>query len=110
MMDKENSKKAIIIIVVISAILMVFVAVGFTIGILSEDPDGLERSLIDAWGGGEEGEEEVEGLPTVFAPLGFIENDYVAGIIGIALSVILMIGLFYGISKIMQRKKEANVE
>lgn len=70
---------------------MIMVAIGFTLGILSEDPDGLERVLIDA-----RGEEWLESLPSPWEPiLGWIESDYVAGIIGVLLSVIIMVAVFY---------------
>jgi len=71
-------------------------SIGFVLGFLSEDPDGLERSIIDATGGGEEGEAWIESLPSPWDPiLGWIENDYIAGLIGVLLSVILMISVFY---------------
>lgn len=99
MVDLKEYKGAIIAIIVIIAVLMVMIAVGFTIGILSEDPDGLESSLI-----GVRGEEWVENLPSPWDPiLGWINNDYVAGIVGILLSVGLMMGIFYMI--IILKKK-----
>ncbi|MBD3341740.1 MAG: hypothetical protein GF353_21725 [Candidatus Lokiarchaeota archaeon] len=77
------------------------IAVGFTIGILSEDPDGLERALIDA-----RSEEWLEGLPSPWEPiLGWVESDYVAGIIGILLAIALMTIVFY---IIIVLKKKAN--
>ena len=69
-MSKEDYTKSFIAIGIITGILMVMVAVGFTIGILSEDPDGLERAPIDA-----RSEEWVEGLPSPWDPyLGWINN------------------------------------
>jgi hypothetical protein len=79
---------------------MVMLSVGVAIGILSEDPDGLERALIDA-----RGEAWLESLPSPWVPiLGWIESDYIAGIIGILLSVVLMVAIFYVIAYI--KKKE----
>ena len=100
-MSKEDYTKSFIAIGIITGILMVMVAVGFTIGILSEDPDGLERALIDA-----RSEEWVEELPSPWDPyLGWIDNDYVAGIIGILLSVFLIMGVFYLIIFLKQKQK-----
>ncbi|MGV9172546.1 MAG: hypothetical protein ACOC44_00170 [Promethearchaeia archaeon] len=91
----------IITLVVIVVVLMIMIVVGFSLGNLLEDPDGLERALIDA-----QSEEWLEGLPSVWDPiLGWIESDYVAGIIGIGLSVLIMVGIFYGIVKMKQRSK-----
>ncbi|MHA1147500.1 MAG: hypothetical protein ACTSR8_04580 [Promethearchaeota archaeon] len=100
-MTKEDFTKSAIAIGIITGILMVMVAVGFTIGILSDNPDGLERALIDA-----KSEEWVEGLPSPWDPyLGWIENDYIAGIIGILLSVVLIMGIFYLIIFLKQKQK-----
>jgi uncharacterized membrane protein len=87
----EKYKWPILTVVIIIVVLMVMIAIGFAIGILSEDPDGLERVLIDA-----RGEEWLENLSSPWEPiLGWIESDYVAGIIGILLSIILMCAVFY---------------
>lgn len=103
----EKYKWPVIIIISIVSVLMIMIAVGFTIGILSEDPDGLERVLIDANGGGEEGEEWIEELPPAWNPvLAWLENDYIAGILGVILSVIIMVALFYGISFLKKRNKK----
>ena len=76
------------------------IAVGFTIGFLSEDPDGLERMLIDA-----NGEEWLESLPVYFQPiLGWLTNDYVIAILGMSLTVIIIIGSFYTIAYIKKTK------
>lgn len=78
---------------------MVMIAVGFTLGILSEAPDGLERALIDV-----KGESWLEGLSSVWNPiLGWIDNDYIAGIIGVLLTVLIMMAVFTLISS---HKKE----
>ncbi len=99
MTDFKRYKWPIITVLVIIAALMLVLATGFTIGFLSENPDGLERVLIDI-----HGEEWLENLISPWVPiLSWITNDYVAGIIGIILSITLMTGVFYLISK---KKKE----
>jgi uncharacterized membrane protein len=91
LVEFEKYKWPILTIVIIILVLMVMIAVGFTIGILSEDPDGLERALINA-----RGEEWLENLPSPWEPiLGWIESDYVAGIVGILLSIVFMCAVFY---------------
>lgn len=91
MVEFEKYKWPILTVVIIIVVLMVMIAVGFAIGILSEDPDGLERVLIDA-----RGEEWLENLPSPWEPiLGWIDSDYVAGIVGIFLSIFLMCAVFY---------------
>lgn len=101
MVKFEEIKWPILSIVIIIAILMLMIAVGFTIGILSDDPDGLERALIDT-----RGEEWVENLHSPWDPiLGGIESDFIAGIVGILLSVALMIAIFYIIIYIKKRKE-----
>ena len=93
-------KWSILTILIIIVVMMVMLTVGFTIGILSEDPDGLERALIDA-----RGEAWLESLPSPWEPiLGWIENDYIAGIVGIFLSVVLMITVFYLIVFIQKKR------
>ncbi|MHA1104572.1 MAG: hypothetical protein ACTSPN_02495 [Promethearchaeota archaeon] len=95
MIELKTYKWPIITVLVIVAALMLVLATGFTIGFLSENPDGLERVLIDI-----HGEEWLENLISPWVPiLSFITNDYVAGIIGIVLSITLMTGVFYLISK-----------
>ena len=80
---------------------MLVLATGFTIGFLSENPDGLERVLIDVYG-----EEWLENLSSPWIPiLSWITNDYFAGFIGIILSFTLMIGIFYLISYSKKNKK-----
>jgi len=99
MTELKTYKWPILTIVIITVVLMVMLTVGFAIGILSEDPDGLERALIDA-----KGETWLESLPSPWMPiLGGIESDYMAGIIGILLSVVLMIAIFYLIAYIKKR-------
>jgi hypothetical protein len=100
MVKFEEIKWPILTILIIVAFLMLLLAVGFTIGILSDDPDGLERALIDT-----KGEDWVENLPSPWDPiLGGIENEFIAGIVGILLSVGLMIAIFYLILYAKKRK------
>ncbi|UCC18410.1 MAG: energy-coupling factor ABC transporter permease [Promethearchaeota archaeon] len=88
-------KKPIISVLMVIGTLMLMIAVGFTIGILSNAPDGLERVLID-----QNGESWLESLVSPFVPLfNWITNDYGAAIIGITLSVIVMASVFYLIIK-----------
>jgi hypothetical protein len=75
---------------------------GYTIGILSEAPDGLERSLMDA-----RSESWLEELPAAWEPiLSWISNDYVAGILGILLTLIIILGFFYGLRYIRTKTQE----
>lgn len=97
-------KWPLITIIIITVVLMFSIAVGFTIGFLSENPDGLERVIIDF-----NGEEWLENLFSPWNPiLGWISNEYIAGILGIILSVAIIIGFFYLIiySKKVKLKKE----
>jgi hypothetical protein len=100
MVEFERFKWPIITVLIIIVALMVVLATGFTIGFLSEDPDGLERVLIDIYG-----EEWLENLISPWIPiLSWITNDYVAGIIGIILSITIIIGVFYLISYSKKKK------
>jgi len=102
MAEKGRYKWPLITIIVIIAVLMLVIAVGFTIGFLSENPDGLERVLIDYYG-----EEWLENLFSPWIPfLSWITNDYVAGIIGIVISVAVLMGTFYLIARLKKRKLE----
>lgn len=99
MVKFEEIKWPILTILIIIVFLMVLLAVGFTIGILSDDPDGLERALIDA-----RGEDWVDSLQSPWDPiLGGIESDFISGIVGILLSVALMIAIFYLIAYAKKR-------
>ena len=100
MVKFEEIKWPIITLIIIVVGLMVMIAVGFTLGILSDDPDGLERALIDT-----RGEDWVENLKSPWDPiLGGIESDYIAGIIGILLSLVFIIVIFYLIVYAKKRK------
>ena len=106
MLGKGKLKQPTISLVIITGVLMLALGFGFTVGILSNDPDGLERALIDAHGGGEEGEAWIEDLLSPWnPPLGNISNDYLAGIIGIISSFMIMIGIFRGVSVLKKKKK-----
>jgi hypothetical protein len=66
------------------------IAIGYPLGILSEDPDGLERVLID-----QNGEKWLESLSSIWNPfLSWIENNYIAAIVGVLLSVGIIFGTF----------------
>ena len=91
MVEISRYKWPLITVIVVVAALMFVIAVGFTLGFLSENPDGLERVLIDI-----NGEEWLENLISPWTPiLSWVNNDYVAGIIGIVLSIAIMTGVFY---------------
>jgi len=101
MIEWKRYKWPIITVLIIIAVLMLALATGFTIGFLSENPDGLERALIDFYG-----EEWLENLISPWTPiLSWITNDYVAGILGMILSIALMIGVFYLISNSKKKKR-----
>jgi len=68
-------------------VLIIMLSIGYTLGFLSENPDGLERVLEDAGH---------EGGGDIWTPiLSWIENNYLAGIIGIVLITLIVIGFFY---------------
>ena len=101
MVDLDKYKWPILTIIIITVVLMIMIAVGFTIGILSEDPDGLERVLIDA-----RGETWLENLPSPWEPiLGWIESDYISGIVGVILSVVIIVAVFYLIVYLKKRNE-----
>ncbi|MFX0140768.1 MAG: hypothetical protein ACFFDN_44430 [Candidatus Hodarchaeota archaeon] len=98
----EEYKWPILTIVIIVVALMVMIAIGFTIGILSEDPDGLERAVIDA-----RGEEWFEGLSSPWEPiLAWIGNDYIIGVVGILLTLFLIIAVFEMVIYLKKKKQE----
>ncbi|UCD00565.1 MAG: energy-coupling factor ABC transporter permease [Promethearchaeota archaeon] len=87
----KKYKRPIISVAVIIGVLLLMISVGFTIGFLSNDPDGLERVLID-----QNGENWLENLPSSWVPLfSWITNDYGAAILGIVVSISLMSSAFY---------------
>ena len=96
----KNHKKPLIYTLIIIVILIVIIAVGFPLGILSEDPDGLEKMIIDY-----QGETWLENLESFWYPiLSWIQNDYVAGILGIIITLAITIGIF-NLLKYMNSKK-----
>ncbi len=98
----KRNKWPLITILIIVIALMSVIAVGFTIGFLSENPDGLERVLIDYYG-----EEWLENLFSPWIPfLSWITNDYVAGIVGVVLSITVLMGTFYLITRFKKKKLE----
>ncbi|TET05251.1 MAG: hypothetical protein E3J90_00645 [Promethearchaeota archaeon] len=98
----KRNKWPLITILIIVVALMTVIAVGFTIGFLSENPDGLERVLIDYYG-----EEWLENLFSPWIPfLSWITNDYVAGIVGVVLSITVLMGTFYLITRFKKKKLE----
>ncbi|TET56785.1 MAG: hypothetical protein E3J52_11295 [Promethearchaeota archaeon] len=102
MVYTKRYKWPLITLIVIITALMFVIAVGFTIGFLSEDPDGLERVLIN-----NNGEEWLENLYSPWIPfLSWITNDYIAGIIGIILAIAIMIAVFYLIIFLKKRNTE----
>ncbi len=87
----KKYKRPIFSVIVIAGVFMFMIAIGFTIGILSNDPDGLERVLTD-----QNGESWLENLGSPWVPLlSWITSDYGAVIIGILISIILMTSVFY---------------
>ena len=84
-------KRPITSILAVSGVLLLMIAVGFTIGILSGAPDGLERVLID-----QNTEEWLDNLASPWIPLlSWITNDYGAAIIGIVISILIISSTFY---------------
>ena len=95
-------KRPITSTLAVTGLLMLMIAVGFTIGILSGAPDGLERVLID-----QNGESWLDNLASPWIPLlSWITNDYGAAIIGIVISILIISSTFYLI--IRYKKKNTN--
>ncbi|MFO7795263.1 MAG: hypothetical protein ACQERB_02795 [Promethearchaeati archaeon] len=98
MADFERYKWPVITLVVTSVVLMIMLSIGFTVGILSEDPDGLERVLEDL----KVAEPEAFWVPF----FSFITNDYVAGILGLILTTVIIGGVFYLITNSKKKRTE----
>jgi uncharacterized membrane protein (DUF373 family) len=99
MVDWKRYKWPIISIVIIMGVLAIMILIGFELGILSTDPDGLERVLED-WG--------TQTGSEFWTPLlSFIQNEGIAAIIGIVLSVVIIGGAFYLIIRFKNKKKES---
>ena len=97
-------KRPITSVFIVIGVLVLMIAVGFTIGVLSDAPDGLERVFID-----QNGESWLENLVSPWEPLlSWIKSDYGAAIIGIVVSVILMISTFYLIIR-YKKKNSINI-
>jgi hypothetical protein len=93
MVNISKYKWPLVTVAIIIGVLMIMIATGFTIGILSENPDGLERVLID-----NNGESWLENLPSPWIPfLSWIHNDYIAGVLGILISAVFILSIFYAI-------------
>ena len=101
-MNLNKYKWPIITVSTIIIVLILVIAIGYPLGILSENPDGLERVLIDYFG-----ESWFENLNSPWNPiLGWIENEYIAGIIGVIIITVIMSSTFYIIIFLKKRKKE----
>ena len=86
----KNHKKPLIYTLIIIGIFVVILAIGFPLGFLTQNPDGLERVIIDF-----RGETWLENLTSFWTPiLSWIQNEYVAGILGIIITLIITIGAF----------------
>lgn len=97
-MDWERYKWPFISLIVIFGVLAIMLSVGFTVGILSNAPDGLERVLEDSKVG------ETESFWTPF--FSFITDEYVAGFLGIILAAVIIGGAFYLISYLKNKRAE----
>lgn len=98
MVEWKKYKWPIISIVIIMGVLAIMILIGFDLGILSDNPDGLERVLED-WGN-QTGSEFWTPL------LSFIQNEGIAAIVGILLSVVIIGGVFYLIIRTKNKRKE----
>ena len=97
--NTSKYRKPLVSVLAVIGTLMLMITVGFTIGILSNAPDGLERVLIN-----QNGEEWLENLVSPLVPLlSWITNDYGAAILGIVLSIAIMTSAFYLIVKYKKR-------
>lgn len=79
-------------------VLMLMLVFGYEFGILSDDPDGLERTIIDTKA------DEYSSDRSRDAPLGGINNDFIISIIGISLTFIIIIGVLYIFSYSKKKK------
>ncbi len=92
-------KRPVTSVIIVTGTLLLMIAVGFTLGFLSNAPDGLERVLIDLYG-----ESWLESLVSPWIPLlSWITNDYGTAIIGIVLTIVVMSSTFYLITKHKRR-------
>jgi hypothetical protein len=101
----KKYNRSLLYIIILIVILIAVIAIGFPLGFLSEDPDGLERVLIDS-----QGEPWLENLEAFWYPiLSWIENEYVAGIIGILLTLIIALCIFNLVKFIKNRKAKVDI-
>ena len=84
-------------IVVTILVLILLLTVGYSLGILSENPDGLEKVLET------EGVSEPESFWTPI--LSWIENNYIAGILGIVI-IFSLIALFFYLNAYHTKKRK----
>ena len=104
MADLTKYKGPLLSVLIIFIALAVMITIGFMIGVLSGDPDGLERSLIDA-----RGEDWVEGLASPWEPIfGWIGNDYIVALLGISITVLLIIVFFELIAYNTKKKRQSD--
>ncbi len=96
-------KWPIITLIVTIVVLTLMIAIGLPLGLISSEPDGLERVVIDS-----KGESWLEGLSSPWKPiLGWIQSEYVAGILGVVLTLVIMISVLYLIVYIKKKKRSA---
>ncbi|MFW9865700.1 MAG: energy-coupling factor ABC transporter permease [Candidatus Thorarchaeota archaeon] len=100
----ERYKRPITSMIIIIGVLMFMIAVGFTIGILSESPDGLERVLIDY------DENLLGNLQNSWIPLfSWVKDDYSAGILGTVISVVILSSIFYIVIRYKRKNQDKKV-
>ncbi|MFW9821344.1 MAG: hypothetical protein ACFFE4_00320 [Candidatus Thorarchaeota archaeon] len=81
-------------------VLILMLSIGFTIGFLSDNPDGLERVLIDQYG-----EEWLEHFASPLTPLlHWISNDYFIAILGIITTIGVSTSFFYFMKRVRKKK------
>ncbi len=98
-MRLKKYRSFIILSVLIVGMLMLLMSIGFTLGFLSNNPDGLERVLID-----QKGESWVENLTSPWVPLlNWISNDYIAGIVGVILTLGIIMSVFYTLKRVKKK-------
>ncbi len=106
MSELKRYKWPIIALISTIVVLMLMIAIGYTIGILSEDPDGLEKTLLSYYD-----EEWLENLPSPWVPwLSWITNDYIAGLLGVVLTAIILVVIFYGIIYLKKKRSKTALE
>jgi hypothetical protein len=100
----KNHKKPLLYTLIIIGIFVVILAIGFPLGFLTQNPDGLERVIIDF-----RGETWLENLQSFWFPiLSWIQNEYVAGILGIIITLVITIGVFKLLKYTRSKKVQGN--